>query len=97
MIYFGKSKNSVGLKPNAELRKDAKAPSAFIGAELVIQCLSSILNKQFIDNMLLGIEGALASFLNSALGFSPTLFLQLPRLTIIFFVIPGEYFFIPEN
>ena len=24
-------------------------------------------------------EGALASFLNSALGFSPTLFLQLPR------------------
>jgi len=37
------------------------------------------INKQFIDNMLLGIEGALASFLNSALGFSPTLFLQLPR------------------
>jgi uncharacterized membrane protein YeaQ/YmgE (transglycosylase-associated protein family) len=33
-------------------------------------------NKQFIDNMLLGIEGALASFLNSALGFSPSL--QLP-------------------
>jgi len=27
MIYFGKSKNSVGLKPNAEWKKDAKAPS----------------------------------------------------------------------
>ena len=40
------------------------------------------INKQFIDNMLLGIEGALASFLNSALGFSPTLFLQLPRSCI---------------
>jgi hypothetical protein len=26
--------------------------------------------KQFIDNMLLGIEGVLASFLNSAFGFS---------------------------
>ena len=59
MYDLGNCKNSVGLKPNAELRKDAKAPSAFIGAESVIQCLSSILkiNKQFIDNMRLGIEG----------------------------------------
>jgi hypothetical protein len=40
------------------------------------------INKQLIDNMLLGIEGALASFLNSALGFSPTLFLQLPKFII---------------
>jgi hypothetical protein len=31
MIYFGKSKNSVGLKPNAEWKKDAKAPSSYIG------------------------------------------------------------------
>jgi len=31
--HLGNCKNSVGLKPNAELRKDAKAPSAFIGAE----------------------------------------------------------------
>ena len=35
MIYFGKSKNSVGLKPNAEWKKDAKAPSIYIGTELV--------------------------------------------------------------
>ena len=27
MLNFGNCKNSVGLKPNAELRKDAKAPS----------------------------------------------------------------------
>jgi len=27
MHDFGNPKNSVGLKPNAELRKDAKAPS----------------------------------------------------------------------
>jgi hypothetical protein len=27
MLDFGNPKNSVGLKPNAELRKDAKAPS----------------------------------------------------------------------
>ena len=33
--------------------------------------------------MLLDIEGALASFLNLALGFSPTLFLQLPRSYIL--------------
>ena len=31
----------------------------------------------------MGIEGALASFLNSALGFSPTLFLQLPESYIL--------------
>jgi hypothetical protein len=35
--------------------------------------------NQFIDKLLMGIEGALASFLNSALGFSPTLFLALPE------------------
>ena len=33
MYDLGNCKNSVGLKPNAELRKDAKAPSAFVGAE----------------------------------------------------------------
>jgi len=27
MINSGKSRNSVGLKPNAEWKKDAKAPS----------------------------------------------------------------------
>ena len=27
MLDLGNCKNSVGLKPNAELRKDAKAPS----------------------------------------------------------------------
>jgi len=31
MIYFGKLKNSVWLKPNAEWKKDAKAPSSYIG------------------------------------------------------------------
>jgi hypothetical protein len=40
------------------------------------------IDKQLINNELLGIEGALASFLNSALGFSPTLFLQLSRSCI---------------
>jgi hypothetical protein len=36
-IYdLGNCKNSVGLKPNAELRKDAKAPSYNIGTELGI-------------------------------------------------------------
>jgi len=33
MNDFGHRKNSVGLKPNAELRKDAKAPSYNIGKE----------------------------------------------------------------
>ena len=36
MLDFGNPKNSVGLKPNAELRKDAKAPSYNIGTELGI-------------------------------------------------------------
>ena len=36
MHDFGNPKNSVGLKPNAELRKDAKAPSYNIGTELGI-------------------------------------------------------------
>jgi len=35
MMNFGKSKNIVGLKPNAEWKKDAKAPSSYIGTELV--------------------------------------------------------------
>jgi hypothetical protein len=35
MLDFGKPKNSVGLKPNAEWKKDAKAPSSYIGTELV--------------------------------------------------------------
>ena len=36
MMNSGKSKNSVGLKPNAEWKKDAKAPSSYIiGSELV--------------------------------------------------------------
>ena len=36
MVDHGNPKNSVGLKPNAELRKDAKAPSYNIGTELGI-------------------------------------------------------------
>ena len=36
MLDFGNCKNSVGLKPNAELRKDAKAPSYNIGTDLGI-------------------------------------------------------------
>jgi len=36
MHDLGNCKNSVGLKPNAELRKDAKAPSYNIGNELGI-------------------------------------------------------------
>ena len=36
MLNFGNCKNSVGLKPNAELRKDAIAPSYNIGTELGI-------------------------------------------------------------
>jgi len=43
MYDLGNCKNSVGLKPNAELRKDAKAPSYNIGAELVAEILLSIL------------------------------------------------------
>jgi hypothetical protein len=52
MLDLGNCKNSVGLKPNAELRKDAKAPSAFIGVELVrnsrkISSPFNILNSHF--------------------------------------------------
>ena len=36
MLNFGNPKNSYGLKPNAELRKDAKALSYNIGTELGI-------------------------------------------------------------
>jgi hypothetical protein len=43
MNDFGNCKNSVGLKPNAEWKKDAKAPSCKIGAELVADILLSIL------------------------------------------------------
>ena len=40
MHELGNCKNSVGLKPNAELRKDAKAPSYNIGTELGISWFS---------------------------------------------------------
>ena len=36
MLDFVNPKNSVGLKPNAELRKDAKTPSYNIGTDLGI-------------------------------------------------------------
>ena len=36
MLDFGNPKNSVWLKPNAELRKEAKAPSYTIGTDLGI-------------------------------------------------------------
>ena len=38
MHDLGNCKNSVGLKPNAELRKDAKAPS-IPKSSLLINCL----------------------------------------------------------
>jgi hypothetical protein len=41
MNDFGNCKNSVGLKPNAEWKKDAKALSYKIGAELVADILLS--------------------------------------------------------
>ena len=84
MYDFGKRKNSVWLKPNAEWKKDAKAPSYKIGAELVtdIHFFHIEMINQFIDKLLMGIEGALASFFHSALGFSPTLFLDLPKFII---------------
>jgi hypothetical protein len=52
MYDLGKPKNSVGLKPNAELRKDAKAPSDNIGTELGISCffINCEINEQLIDN-----------------------------------------------
>ena len=43
MNDFGNCKNSVGLKPNAEWKKDAKAPSYKIDAEWVADILLSIL------------------------------------------------------
>jgi hypothetical protein len=42
MYDLGNCKNSVGLKPNAELRKDAKAPSYNISNELGISTISAI-------------------------------------------------------
>ena len=36
MLDLGTPKNSVGLKPKAKLRKDAKAPSYNIGTDLGI-------------------------------------------------------------
>jgi len=45
MINFGKSKNSVWLKPNAEWKKVAKAPSYKKGAKLVIRYISSTMKK----------------------------------------------------
>jgi hypothetical protein len=70
---LGNRKNSVGLKPKAKLRKDAKAPSYNIWSSLVSDKYFIHIEtiNQFIDNLLMGFEGALASFLNSALGFSP--------------------------
>ena len=54
MLDFGNPKNSVGLKPNAELRKDAKAPSYNIGTELgignIMIFINFEINKQFINN-----------------------------------------------
>jgi hypothetical protein len=52
MYDLGKPKNSVGLKPNAELRKDAKAPSDNIGTELGISCffINCEINEHLIDN-----------------------------------------------
>ena len=40
---FGNCKNSVGLKPKAKWKKDAKAPSYKIGAEWVADIFLSIL------------------------------------------------------
>jgi hypothetical protein len=57
MHDLGNCKNSVGLKPNAELRKDAKAPSYNIGTELDQGRLSSKFVKRFSSyNALFDIE-----------------------------------------
>jgi hypothetical protein len=40
MNNLGNCKNSVGLKPNAELRKDAEAPSIPINKLSKIECSS---------------------------------------------------------
>ena len=51
MMNFGKSKNSVGLKPKAKWKKDAKAPSYNIGAEFenTITFINNEENKQFLQ------------------------------------------------
>jgi hypothetical protein len=51
MIYFGNAKNSVGLKPNAEWKKGAKAPSYNIGAEFEnkITFINNEENKQYLQ------------------------------------------------
>ena len=43
MFDLGNCKNSVGLKPNAEWKKDAKAPSDDVGSSLVSDNILSIL------------------------------------------------------
>ena len=78
----GNAKNSVGLKPNAEWKKDAKAPSI---PESKLSNNSPLKgNILFCNADVLPMipEGALASFFHSALGFSPTLFLALPESCI---------------
>jgi hypothetical protein len=45
MNDLGNCKNSVGLKPNAEWKKNAKAPSYKTGAELVADILLGKLEK----------------------------------------------------
>jgi len=89
----GNAKNSVGLKPNAEWKKDAKAPSGIIGSTSALQNKILPLSGLLFDNLLSGIEGALASFFHSALGFSPTLFLALPESCIpcMKFTSPKQY------
>jgi hypothetical protein len=60
MKYPGKPKNSVGLKPNAEWKKDAKAPSYNVGAKLVIRyILSNMKKSNYISNNYLQVLRAL--------------------------------------
>jgi hypothetical protein len=84
MNDFGNCKNSVGLKPNAEWKKDAKAPSIPI-SNLSINWLNFNMDKRIsaTNSEPILYEGALASFFHSALGFSPTLFLRLPKSLIL--------------
>ena len=85
MNVFGNHKNSVGLKPNAEWKKDAKAPSIPI-SNLSIKLVDHFnMDKRIsaTNSAPILYEGALASFFHSALGFSPTLFLQLPKTFIL--------------
>jgi hypothetical protein len=51
MYDLGNCKNSVGLKPNAEWKKDAKAPSYNIGAEFenTIIFINNEENKQYLQ------------------------------------------------